>query len=113
MFENLTIEYVVAYSMLVQDLIRNIDQNCNTLKAQMFIIIIFSRSDLQYDMFKIIFISLPIKKKKEIGDEKEHAILDYLVCDKEVHKKLKEYKHVIYCKKYVFNTFNIQTLSTI
>ena len=58
----------------------------------MFIIIIFSRFDLQYDMFEIIFISLPIKKKR-IGDEKEHAILDYLVCDdEEVHKKLKEYK---------------------
>ena len=57
----------------------------------MFIIIIFSRFDLQYDMFEIIFISLPIKKK-EIEDEKEHAIVDYLVCDEEVHKKLREYK---------------------
>ena len=96
MFENLTIEYVVAYSMLVQDLIRNIDQNCNTLKAPMFIIIIFSRFDLQYDMFKIIFISLPIKKKKEIGDEKEHAILEYLVCDEEVHKKAQRIQNMLY-----------------
>ena len=57
----------------------------------MFIIIIFSRFDLQYDMFEIIFISLPIKKKR-IGDEKEHVIVYYLECDEEVHKKLREYK---------------------
>ena len=91
MFENLTIEYVVAYSMLVQDLIRNIDQNCNTLKAPLFIIIIFSRFDLQYDMLKSFSSHYP-SRKKEIEDEKEHAIVDYLVCDEEVHKKLRRYK---------------------